>query len=67
MILPLVHVRSPRRMYDVRPFKFALLLVGSEKSSEVVRRRLEGAVNGTTAKGFLSVLESPPFIRRDSN
>lgn len=59
------------RMYDVRPFKLAFLLVGSEKSLEVVARRTwEEAVNMATAKGFLTFLESPPsirFIRRDRN
>jgi len=60
-----------RRMYGVRPFELVFLLIGSEKSSEVVARQTwEGAINVAAAKGCLSFLESPPsirFIRRDRN
>ena len=55
----------------MRPFELVFLLIGSEKSSEVVARRTwEGAIDVAAAKGCLNFLESPPsvrFIRRDRN
>ena len=53
-----------RRMYGVRPFKLVFLILGSERSTEVVALRTwQGAINVATTKGLLGFLQSPPSIR----
>ena len=48
-----------RTMNEVRPFKLVFLLVAVGEA----RRRLVGALDSVTARGFLDFLDSPPTIR----